>query len=91
MARAAGKKKVDDIRSMSTSVNAGLKSLKIFKATNNEDFLIKSLINSNLNFLKANKSTVKSKRFLEACQNTFQLIGFTIGLYLVKDVLMLKI
>ena len=91
MARAAGKKKVDDIRSMSTSVNAGLKSLKIFKATNNEDFLIKSLINSNLNFLKANKSTVKSKRFLEACQNTFQLIGFTIGLYLVKDVLMLNL
>lgn len=91
MARKAGKKKVDDIRNMSTYINSGLKSLKIFKATNKEDFLIESLISSNIEFLRANKITVKSKRFLEAFQNTFQLIGFTIGLYFVRDVLELNL
>ena len=53
--------------------------------------MVQSLINSNLDFLKANKTTVKSKRLLEAFQNTFQLIGFTIGLYFVKDVLELNL
>ena len=91
MARKAGKRKVDDVRSMSSYINSGLKSLKIFKATNKENFLVQSLINSNLDFLKANKTTVKSKRLLEAFQNTFQLIGFTIGLYFVKDVLELNL
>ena len=61
MARKAGKRKVDDVRSMSSYINSGLKSLKIFKATNKENFLVQSLINSNLDFLKANKTTVKSK------------------------------
>ena len=37
------------------------------------------------------KNNIKSKRLLEAFQNTFQLIGFTIGLYFVKDVLELNL
>merc|ERR1711991_450512 len=44
-----------------------------------------------LNYLKANVLSVKSKRYLEASQNIIQLFGFTIGLYFVRDYLMLSL
>jgi len=91
MAREGGKQKVKDIREMSSSINSGLRSLKIFKATNNERFIINSLLSSNLNYLKANVLSVKSKRYLEASQNIIQLFGFTVGLYFVRDYLMLNL